>query len=174
MNRFIVQLAGAAVLASSVLIAVSPAEARDRRHWHHRDRVDAGDIIAGIFLIGAIAAIADSAGKSRDRDRDRDRRNDDYRYEPQQRERDYRSAPERDDNRQWVPGNNSAETRAVDACSWAAEGELGDAARVGTIDNVSQAGDEWRVTGNVAAPDTMPQDFACTYRGGRVTSVTLN
>jgi hypothetical protein len=174
MKRIAVQLVGAAVLASSVLAAVSPAEARHRRHWHHRDRVDAGDVIAGIFLIGAIAAIADSAGKSRDRNRDRDRQGDDYRYDPQQRERDYRGSPERGDDRQWVPGNNSAETRAVDACSWAAEGEVGEEARVGAIDNVAQSGEEWRVTGNVAAPDRMPQDFVCTYRNGRVTSVTFD
>lgn len=174
MKRFAVQLVGAAVLASSVLVAINPAEARQRHRYQHRDRVDAGDVIAGIFLIGAIAAIADSAGKSRDRDRNRGRRDDDYRYEPQQRERDYRTTPERNDGNQWVPGNNSAETRAVDACSWAAEGELGDSARVGSIDTVEQSGDEWRVTGNVAAPETMPRDFACTYRGGRVTGVTLD
>lgn len=172
MNRFVVQLVGGAVLASSVLVAVAPAEARHR--YHRRDRVDAGDVIAGIFLIGAIAAIADSAGKSRDRDRNRDRQDDDYRYEPQQRERGYRTAPDQNDDRQWVPGSSNAETRAVDACSWAAEGELSDAARVGNIDSVALDGDEWRVTGNVAAPDTMPRDFSCTYRGGRVTSVTLN
>ncbi|MBA4748506.1 MAG: hypothetical protein H2056_07310 [Sphingopyxis sp.] len=173
MNRLIVQLAGAAVLASSVVVAIAPAEARHRRHWHHRDRVDAGDVIAGIFLIGAIAAIADSAGKSRDRDRDRDRRDDDYRYEPQPRDEDYRSAPQRGD-RQWVPGNNGAETRAVDACSWAAEGELGEDARVGQIDEVAAGDRGWRVTGTVAAPGTMPRDFTCTYRGGRVVEVTFN
>lgn len=171
MNRFIVQLAGAAVLASSVVLAIAPAEARHRRHWHHRDRVDAGDVIAGIFLIGAIAAIADSAGKSRDRDRDR--RNEDYRYEPQPRDEDYRGAPQRDD-RQWVPGSNSAETRAVDACSWAAEGDLGEDARVGQIDDVVEQDRGWRVTGNVAAPGSMPRDFACTYRSGRVVDVTFN
>lgn len=171
MNRFIVQLAGAAVLASSVVVAIAPAEARHRRHWHQRDRVDAGDVIAGIFLIGAIAAIADSAGKSRDRDRDR--QGDDDRYEPQPRDEDYRGAPQRDD-RQWVPGNNNAETRAVEACSWAAEGDLGEDARVGQIDDVVEQDRGWRVTGNVAAPGAMPRDFACTYRGGRVVDVTFN
>lgn len=170
MNRLIVQLAGAAALASSVVVAIAPAEARHRRHWHHRDRVDAGDVIAGIFLIGAIAAIADAAGKSRDSDR----RDDDYRYEPPQRDSDYRNAPEPQDDRRWVPGNNSAETRAVEACSWAAEGELGDDARVGAIDAVTQDGDSWRVSGTVAAPEMMPRDFACTYRGGRVVDVTFN
>lgn len=171
MNRLIVQLAGAAALASSVIVAIAPAEARHRRHWHHRDRVDAGDVIAGIFLIGAIAAIADSAGKSRERDRDR--RGDDYRYEPQPRDDEYRSVPEQNE-RQWVPGNNSAETRAAEACSWAAEGDLGDDARVGQIDDVVAEDRGWRVTGTVAAPGTMPREFACTYRGGRVVEVTIN
>ena len=168
MKRFAINLVGAAVLASSMLVAVAPAEAKHGRHWH-RDRVDAGDVIAGIVLIGAIAAIADSASKSRDRDRER--RDDDYRYEP--RDEEYRSAPDQPD-RQWVPGSNNAETRAVEACSWAAEGELGDDARVGGIDAVTQDGSSWRVSGTVAAPEMMPRDFACTYRGGRVVDVTLN
>lgn len=168
MKRFAVNLVGAAVLASSVLVAVSPAEAKHRRHWH-RDRVDAGDVIAGIVLIGAIAAIADSASKSRERERER--RDEDYRYEP--RDGEYRSAPDQTD-RQWVPGSNTAEGRAVEACSWAAEGELGDDARVGAIDAVTQEGSSWRVSGTVAAPEMMPRDFACTYRGGRVVDVTFN
>ncbi len=171
MNRLAVNLVGAAVLASSVLVAVAPAEARYRHRHYHRDRVDAGDVLAGIVLIGAIAAIAGSANKSRDRDRDRERRNDDYRYEP--RDEEYRSAPDQRD-RQWVLGNSRAENRAVEACSWAAEGELGDEARVGGIDQVTQDGGGWRVTGTVAAPDMMPRDFACTYRGGRVVDVTFN
>jgi hypothetical protein len=171
MNRLAVNMVGAAVLASSVLVAIAPAEARHRHRWHHRDRVDAGDVIAGIVLIGAIAAIADSAGKSRERDRDRDRRDDDYRYEPQR--EDYRSAPE-PRRGQWVPGGNSAESRAIDACSWAAEGEAGDDARVNSIDVVTEENGVWRITGTVATPDRMPQDFACTFNNGRVESVTVD
>jgi hypothetical protein len=169
MRRTAVKLVGAAVMASSVIVAVAPVEAR-HRHYRNRDRVDAGDVIAGIFLIGAIAAIADSAGKNKDRDRDR--RGDDYRYD--RRDQDYRAAPERNDDRQWVPGSNAAETRAAEACSWAAEGELGEFARVGQIDGVERTGDDWRVTGSVAAPEMMPREFICTYRAGRVTSVNFN
>lgn len=156
---------GTLLAASAMLAAVVPAEARHR----HRDRIDGGDILAGIVLIGAIAAIAGSGQK----DRDRDRRSDDYRPDPQWREDDNRASPE-PRGTQWVPGSDSAETRAVDACSWAAEGQLGDAARVGQIDAVSRDGDGWRVTGNVAAPDMMPRDFSCLFRGGRVTEVALN
>jgi hypothetical protein len=167
MHRFAVKLVGAAVMASSLMVSVTPVEAR-HRHYRHRDRVDAGDVIAGIFLIGAIAAIADSA----DKNKDRDRRDSDYRYD--RRDRDYRAAPDTSNDRQWVPGGNSDESRAVEACSWAAEGELGEFARVGQIDSVERAGNDWRVTGNVAAPDMMPRDFSCTYRAGRVTSVNFN
>lgn len=168
MKKFAVKLVGAAVLASSVLVAVTPAEARHRRHWH-RDRVDAGDVIAGIVLIGAIAAIAGSGNKAKER-RERDA---DYRYDPPRRADDYRSAPEPQQGEQWVPGSDSFESRAVDACSWAAEGALGEAARVGQIDGVNRDGDGWRVTGSVAAPESMPRDFSCTYRNGRVSDVSL-
>lgn len=169
MKKFAVNLIGAAVLASSILVAISPAEARHRRHWD-RDRVDAGDVIAGIVLIGAIAAIAGSGNKAKER-RERDA---DFRTDPPRRDDDYRGAPEPQAGGQWVPGGNSLESRAVDACSWAAEGSLGDEARVGQIDGVNRDGDGWRVTGSVAAPNAMPRDFACTYRNGRVADVTVN
>jgi hypothetical protein len=168
MKKFAIRLVGAAVLASSLVGAIAPAEARHRRHWH-RDRVDAGDVIAGIFLIGAIAAIADSAGKAKQRER----RDPDYRSDPPQGDHGYRAAPEGERQGQWIPGSNGDEARAVDACSWAVEGELGDNARVGQIDAVNRDGANWRVTGSVAAPESMPRDFACTYRAGRVTDVAL-
>lgn len=168
MKRFAVKLIGAAVLGSSVLTAAAPAQARHRHH--HRDRVDGGDILAGIVLIGAIAAIAGSGKK--ERARDREWREEDARNPPYP-DQDYRAAPDTNQGGRWVPGSNSAETRAVDACSWAAEGELGNQARVGQIDAVTSDGDGWRVTGNVAAPETMPRDFACNYRSGRVTEVSL-
>lgn len=171
MPRLATKFVGAAVLASSLVMAVVPAEARSKRHWHRQhDRIDGGDILAGIVLIGAIAAIAGSGKKSRDEDRD----NRDYRYDRPDDRGDYRAAPEAPRGDQWVPGSNSAEARAVDACSWAAEGELGDFARVGSIDGVSRDGDGWRVTGSVAAPEMMPRDFACTYRNGRAVSVNFN
>ncbi len=158
------------MLAASLVVAVAPAEARGKRYWH-RDRVDAGDVLAGIVLIGAIAAIAGSGKKARDGER-RDR---DDRYDrPRDDAGDYRAAPDSGPGGQWVPGSNGADARAVDACSWAAEGELGEAARVGQIDGVNRDGDGWRVTGTVAAPENMPRDFACTYRSGRVVSVTFN
>ena len=56
---------------------------RHRRHRHYRHRrggVDAGDVIAGVLILGGIAAIADAASKNNRRER-RDERYD-PRYEP--------------------------------------------------------------------------------------------
>lgn len=160
---------GTCAIAATLVVAAAPAEARHRHH--DRDRVDAGDVIAGIFLIGAIAAIADGAEKSKERKRRE--REEEYRYIPPAPEGDYRAVPQGNDAPQWVPGNNSFEMRAVDACSWAAEGEIGEEARVGQIDSVIRNGDAWQVAGTVAAPETMPREFSCTFRDGRVSEIIL-
>jgi hypothetical protein len=57
----------AALVAASaaMMVAATPADARDRYGYRDRDGIDAGDVIAGALIIGGIAAIA-SAG-SRDR-----------------------------------------------------------------------------------------------------------
>ncbi len=63
MRTFVGGLAALSLLA----VAAAPAEARHR----HRDRVDvdAGDVIAGALVVGAIAAIASSSGNNRKHDR---------------------------------------------------------------------------------------------------------
>ena len=51
------------------------------RGYRHRDRVDAGDVLAGVLIIGGIAAIASAASNSsRNRDYRDDRYRNDYRY----------------------------------------------------------------------------------------------
>lgn len=52
-----------AATAATALISAVPAEARPR--WHDRDRIDAGDVIAGALIIGGIAAIASAASSDR-------------------------------------------------------------------------------------------------------------
>jgi hypothetical protein len=56
------------IAGTATLIAAAPANARHddwgRGGWGHRDRIDAGDVIAGALIIGGIAAIA-SAGNNR-------------------------------------------------------------------------------------------------------------
>ena len=116
---------------------------RWRGYRHHRDRIDGGDVLAGILVIGGIAAIASAASDSKNR-RDERReypRNDrpyDYRDEDRsdRRNRDYGSGN---------PGNGrEAMDRAVDACAAAA-------ARSGQVDeifDVERIDGEWRVKGD--------------------------
>jgi len=63
-----------AAVGAMALAGATPAQAR-----HDRDKIDAGDIIAGAVILGGIAAIASATSKS-------DRYRDGYRY----RDRDYR------------------------------------------------------------------------------------
>ena len=74
-----------------------------RRGWRGRRGVRAGDVIAGVAILGGIAAIASAASNNRRRDREvvvveRDRRDDDYRYE-RERDRDERDRYDRDYDR---------------------------------------------------------------------------
>ena len=51
----------------SLLLTALPAEARGYYgdYGRHRDRIDAGDVIAGALIIGGIAAIASAASGNR-------------------------------------------------------------------------------------------------------------
>jgi hypothetical protein len=62
--------------AGALLITAVPAQAR-HGSWN-RDKIDAGDIIAGALIIGGIAAVASAASNSDD-GRYNDRYDDDYR-----------------------------------------------------------------------------------------------
>jgi hypothetical protein len=69
----------ALALASAAALSLTAAPAM-ARHYHRDRGIDGGDVLAGILLIGGIAAIASAASNSgRDRDA-RDYRYDDRRY----------------------------------------------------------------------------------------------
>lgn len=74
-------LTGAAVAALVTVSAAAPAQAQYRtdRHYDRGGGIDAGDIIAGVAIIGGIAAIASAIGNN-DRDRYDDRRYGTYGY----------------------------------------------------------------------------------------------
>ncbi|HJS10797.1 hypothetical protein [Sphingopyxis sp.] len=181
----------AAIVLTSVGLSAVPAEARGRHHggWGYRDRdhISTGEVLGGLFVIGAIAAIASSVGK------DKRERAPDYRYEPP-----YRG----DDQRQEVPryepdaqddvtpgaydrgegaygrgegayGRGEAEGRAADACSWAVEGEMGDDARVDSITGTEPNNGGWYVTGTASRLGGEVSSFGCSYRGGRVVDVNF-
>src|SRR3546814_4456539 len=72
-------------------------------------------------------------------------------------------------------GGGETEQRAADACSWAAEGELGDGARVESITGTRpDQGYGWYVAGTVAKPGEPRRSFGCTYQNGRATDVRVN
>ena len=126
----------------------------DNHRWHRRDRIDGGDVIAGVLVIGAIAAIASAAKSNRNRE---------YRY-PQRypapdRPYDYRSNPT-----DWRSGDGRGLDRAVDMCAR----ELERTARVDTVDAVERNGYGWRVTGRLGNGDA----FTCSIgNDGRIESI---
>jgi hypothetical protein len=171
----------AAVSLAAVALTATPASAR---HWRHHDRgIDGGDVLAGVLILGGIAAIASAASKS-----SRDREAGDYRN-PETRNPETRS-PSDSDYRDWraerdgdagyagqresAPYDGSdwrsagAMDGAVNAC--AGEIERGDR-RIDSVEGVNRAADGWRVDGRL-------QDgrlFSCTAGpDGRIRTATVD
>jgi hypothetical protein len=119
------------------------------RGWRRHDRIDGGDILAGILVLGAVAAIADSASNnSRDRYRDR----------PVQ----YREPSRRSGN--WGQGGIDS---AVDMCvSQVERGRI----RVDSVDNAARDANGWRVSGSTSEGE----GFSCRLdNDGRIRSVDI-
>lgn len=139
-----------------------------RGYRRHRNRVDAGDVLAGVLIFGGIAAIASAASKNK-----RDRRSDnrDYRYDQRNDDRRYddRGSDSRSDNRN-DRGTGSMDT-AINVCSNAAERQAGDNARVSEIQSVARDGAGWRVEGGLSGGEQ--QTFLCGTKDGRVDFVQL-
>lgn len=147
--------------AACFSMTATPVLAGDRGDWgghhrhHHDDGVDAGDIFAGLLILGGIAAIASAASSDKDKSRD-----DEYRYR----------TPE-PEGRGWQQpqgqGASRAMNDAVDSCASAAgrEDEVSD------IYGVQRTGDGYQVSGQLANG----RDFACsTGAGGEVRELTID
>ena len=144
------------------------------RGWYggrhrHRGGIDAGDVIAGVLVLGGIAAIASAASKSnKDRDYrddypDRDYRSDDYR--DHDRPNDYRGADSGDSRLRGASGLDNA----VNACV----SEVERSEPVGEVDKVERDddGDGWVVEGELRDG----RDFTCAVDGaGQVRDVDLD
>ncbi|MFM5929859.1 MAG: hypothetical protein ACKOPQ_03015 [Novosphingobium sp.] len=123
----------------------------------HHDGVDAGDVLAGVFVFGTIAAIASAASKSSKDKREREERsrpydNDGWRYGDEPRR----------DNGPADYGRTSSLDTAVDSC--VGEVERG-TNRVDTVDAVNRDGSGWRVEGRTRAGTP----FNCSVDGdGRI------
>ena len=134
---------------------------RHRRRWYrHHNHIDAGDVVAGVVILGAIAAIAGAAKRNRD-----DRYPTEYPYP----DRDYDTDDDGDVRYRSPVENERFESRgldrAVDMC--VAEVERNHP-RVANVDSVSRSGEGWRVSGEVeqGAP------FECTIgNDGRIDEV---
>lgn len=109
---------------------------------HHDDGISAGDVFAGVLVLGTIAAIASAASKKDKREREEDVRRpgeEDWRYGEDRRDED-----RRDEGRSSDYGRNASLDNAVDSC--VADVERG-SNRVDTVDTVNREGDGWRVEG---------------------------
>lgn len=162
-SRLAAILAGAAAFS----MMATPAMAHDRGWggwggWgRHHDDIDAGDVLAGILIIGGIAAIATAASNSGKAKHSVP----DYRYpEPSQRNT---SRGYGDDNRpQWNDGSgiNGAVNRCIDEVSRGRSG-------VDSVDSVNRDGDGWRVQGRADGGGT----FSCTVDGdGRIRNINID
>jgi hypothetical protein len=165
-----------AVVAAMLATSVTPAFADrgfgyDRGGYgngyrRHHDKNDAGDVIAGIAVVGIIAAIALAASKPK-RPRYSDRA--DNRY-PQ------------DDNRsvQQSRGSINSENAAVDACAAAAEDRGGQSASVREITAVDANRDGWEVEGVIEQRSgwrdrsAQRKRFTCSIRYGAVETVYID
>ncbi|QYU70374.1 hypothetical protein J4558_09755 [Leptolyngbya sp. 15MV] len=122
----------------------------DRHRYRHRDRVSTGDVLAGVLIIGGIAAVASAASRS-------SRERDDYRY------RDYRT-----DYRPYRGDSRSSDPRGIDNAVRLCVNEVERDARVDTVDGVERTGAGWRVTGSLFDG----AGFTCRIGGnGRIEAV---
>jgi hypothetical protein len=136
-----------------------------RGHRRHRDGISGSDLLAGILVIGGIAAIASAASKN-----NRDRRYEDRDYRSENQDYDDRRADTRDDGR-YDRGSGDMEA-AINGCSDAAERQAGRDARVSGIESVVRDGDGWRVEGQLSNSDQ--RTFLCGASEGRVDFVQLD
>jgi hypothetical protein len=129
------------------------AERDRRRRWHRGNDIDAGDVVAGVVILGAIAAIAGAAKNRRDRDR----------YEQRY------PAPD-DDYGYRTPGDyGRADSRGIDRAVDMCVGEVERGSdRVGTVDSATRSAEGWRVSGELESG----AGYSCSIdNDGRISDV---
>lgn len=131
--------------------------AHGHRRWYGRNRVDAGDVIGGILVLGTIAAVASAASRAGDRNRDyRDR---DYRNRDYDLNRGYRARPS--DSR-W--DDSRGLDRVVDMCAREVERN----AQIDTVDSANRSATGWDVSGRLRTGES----FRCSIgNDGRIDGV---
>lgn len=156
--------AAVAALAASLSMAATPAMARGwgggwGGHYRQHDRVDGGDILAGILIIGGIAAIASAANKASKQQRD-------YREPPPREREDLPRYGRTDDRPEWREGAgiDGAVNRCIDEVN---RGRT----RVGEVESVNRETGGWRIAGST----TGNGNFSCVIdREGRIHNVNVD
>ena len=132
---------------------------RDRRYRHYRYRrgPSTGDVLAGVLIIGGIAAIANASKRDDRRYRERDR---DWRY-PE--DRNYR------DDRRDSSGMDG--TRGIDRAVSMCVDEVERESRVETVDRADRTADGWQISGTVSSGNS----FSCEIGSdGRIENIDLS
>lgn len=171
MNRNMTGFRSLLLSAAALSMVSTPALANHNWGWggrHHRDRVDAGDVLTGILIIGGIAAIASAASSKNKKSQRYERREESY---PDNRDqRDY----SRDDDRpEWQDqqGREAAGgdiNSAINRCM--SEVSRG-SSRVQDVDSVAREGEGWRVMGRMSTGSS----FSCAVdRDGRIRNVNID
>lgn len=125
--------------------AASEDADRYRRYRHRNRGVDAGDVIAGVLILGGIAAIASAASEPR---------------------RSIRTYPQQQPNYEPRRSNSGQGLdRAVDMCLQEIERNV----RVDSVDSVDRTGAGWNVTGRLYDGE----GFACQIgNNGQVSNIS--
>lgn len=152
--------------ATAMLPLAAEAQARPGwgggRHWRGDRGIDGGDVLAGLLIIGGIAAIASAASKSNNRTVPRDQ---DYRDQnPQYRNDPVPSAPDQGEDWRQNGGQGGFDQRATRNINDAVERCLDEASRRGEVEEVydaSRSGGGYRVAGTLRGGD----DFSCEVSG---------
>jgi len=173
-SRFAAVLASAAALSMTATPAMAQGWGGGWGGWgrhYHRDRVDAGDVLTGILIIGGIAAIASAASKADKRDRDR-RRDDDRRYPDEQYRSDSNAGYGQDNRPEWRGNDRASAGSGIDDAVNACIDEVArGSARVDGVDTVNREGQGWRVQGRTIKGG----DFVCSVdQSGRVSEISVD
>lgn len=159
-------LAAMPVSAASLPRAAQGASAYDNtaenvqdRRWdrrgRHRDGIDGGDVLAGVLILGGIAAIASAASKRNDRQ-----------------ERYPEPPPYPAERQGYRYDNQRGEGRGLDSAVGMCVGEIERGRdRVDTVDNASRTGEGWMVSGSLEGGS----GFSCRIdNDGRIRAIDLS
>ena len=154
----------ASVKAQSVSTNGDIQEYRRHRRYDH-DRIDGGDIVAGIGILAGIAIIADIASKAKNSER----RTRGERY-PERFPEPY-PQDKRDNSVDRYDRSGDDVGSAVSLCSSAAERSAGGNARVEEIRSVTREGSGWQVVGDLSGE---ARSFTCATSGGQIENIRLS